>query len=152
MIVIETVGNNSTVYKIENKDNAISTEYRQTMEDMVTKVKIVKAETTSKDKETGKYLTVTSVSKNTKEYGTLQEILVKEKDDKLSDVKKEAQKTLNSKAKPTTERTVKAIDNPWVKKGHKVYISAGNFKNYYIVKGIEHDATDHVMYLEVGSV
>lgn len=152
VIVIETVGKNSTVYKIENKDNAIATEYRQTMEDMVTKIKIVKAETTSKDEETGKYLTVTSVSKNTKEYGTLQEILVKEKDDKLSDVKKEAQKTLNSKAKPTAEKSVKAIDNPWVKKGHKVYIAAGTFKNYYIVKGVEHDAMDHVMYLEVGSV
>ena len=152
VIVIETVGKNSTVYKVENKDNAISTEYRQTMEDMVTKVKIVKAETVKKkdsDEETGKYLTVTSLSKNTKEYGTLQEILVKEKDDKLSEVKKEAQKTLDSKAKPKGEVEVKAIDNPWIKKGYKVYISAGDLKNYYIVNGIEHNAMDKVMYLEV---
>lgn len=152
VIVIETAGSNSTIYKIQSKDNAITTSYRQTMEDMVTKVKIVKAETVKKgdsDKESGKYLTVTSVSKNTKEYGTLQEILVKEKDDKLSDVKKEANKILDKNSKPHGEVEVKAIDNPWIKKGHKVYIAAGNLKNYYIVKGIEHDSVEHSMYLEV---
>lgn len=155
VIVIETVGNNSTVYKIEKKDNAISSEYHQTMEDMVTKVKIVKAETVKKkddEEETGKYLTVTSMKKNAKKYGTLQEILVKEKDDKLSEVKKEAKKILDSKSKPKGEAEVKAVDNPWIKKGYKVYISTGDLKNYYIVKGIEHDAMDKIMHLEVGKV
>ena len=152
VIVIESTGSNSTVYTIESKKNAIETVYKQTMDDMVTKVKIVKAESVKKgdsEEESGKYLTVTSVSKNTKQYGTLQDIVVKEKDEKLSEAKKEANEILKEKANPQTEIEVNAVDNPWIKKGYKVYIASGNLKNNYIVKSVEHDAMNHVMYLEV---
>lgn len=152
VIVIDTVGTNSTVYTVENKKNSISQYYRQTMEDMVTKVKIVKAETVKKkdgEEESGKYLTVTSVKKNTNTYGTLQEIVVKEKDEKLSEAKKEANEILKKKAKPQAEIEVRALDNPWIKKGDKVYINSGVLKNYYIVKSIEHDTVENVMYMEV---
>ena len=152
VVVIDSVGTNSTIYKIESEKNAISTDYKESMEDMVTKVLIVKAETVTKngsDSETGKYLTVTSVSKNTGTYGTLQDIIVKEKDEKLEDSKKEANEILKEHATPKIEASTMAIDNPLVKKGDKVYVSAGTMKNYYIVKGIEHDALKKVMYLEV---
>lgn len=152
VIIIETAGSNSTVYTVEDKKNAISAGYKQTMDGMVTKVQIVKAETVKKsgsDSQTGKYLTVTSVKKNADKYGTLQEILVKEKDDKLSDVKKEANEILKEKSKPQMEFEVKAVDNPWIKKGHKVKIKAGNMNSDYIVESIEHDARDQVMFLEV---
>lgn len=151
-IVIDHVGTNSDIYKVEKKKNALAVGYKQTMEDLVTKVQIVKAETVTKDgntEETGKYLTVTSVSKNTDKYGTIQNILVKQKDDKLADVKTEANEIIKEHATPKKEYEVKAVDNPLVKKGDKVYISAGNLGNYYIVQGIEHDAADGVMYLEV---
>lgn len=152
VIIIDSVGSNTTIYKIKSKENAIKTNYKESMEDMVTKVKIVKAETVKKkgsDTETGKYLTVTSVKKNTDKYGTLQDIVVKEKDEKLSEAKKEANEILKEHAKPKIEAEAAAIDNPWVKKGDKVHISAGIMNNYYIVQGIEHDATDKIMYLEV---
>jgi len=152
VIVIDSVGTNTTIYKIAKKENAIKTNYRQSMEDMVTKVKIVKAETVKKSgssSETGKYLTVTSVKKNTDKYGTLQDIVVKEKDEKLSEAKKEANEILKEHATPKIEAEAAAIDNPWIKKGDKVHISAGVMNNYYIVKGIEHDATEKIMYLEV---
>ena len=148
VIVIDAVGTNSTVYKIESNSNAIEVSHTQSMDSMVTKVKIVKAET-DKSGETGKYLTVTSVSKNTDKYGTLQDILVKSKDDKLSDIKNEANQILKDYAQPKLTIEVKAIDNPHIKKGDKVYIATGNLKNYYIVKGIEHDCSDKTMYLEV---
>lgn len=148
VIVIEPEGTNKTIYKIESSKNALAVGYSQTMEGMITKVKIVKAETKG-DKETGKYLTVSNVRKNTKEYGTLQEILVKNKDDKLADVKKEAQKTVDKNAKPKATVEVSAVDIPWVRKGSKVYIASGNLKNYYIVRGVEHDTKDNKMYLEV---
>lgn len=151
-LIIDSVGSNSPVYEIREKNNAINTNYRQTMEGMITKVQIVKAETVKKksgDSETGKYLTVTSVSKNTSQYGTLQDIVVKEKDEKLADAKKEAEEILKEHATPTKEIEQTAVDNPWVKKGHKVYIASGNLNNYYIVQGIEHDALAHTMYLEV---
>lgn len=150
-IIIDSVGTNTTIYEIKNKENAIKTNYKQSMEDMVTKVKIVKAETVKKSnsESSGKYLTVTSVSKNTDKYGTLQSIVVKEKDEKLSDSKKEANEILKEHATPKIDAGAVAIDIPWVKKGDKVRIVAGTMNNYYIVKGIEHDASNKQMDLEV---
>ena len=151
-IVIDYEGNNSTVYKISKGENAIRCNFVETMDGVVTKVQIVKAETVSKDsseEKTGKYLTVTSVSKNTDKYGTLQEIIVKEKDDKLSEVKEEANQILEDKATPKSESDVESIDIPWVKKGDQIYIDTKTLNGYYIVKSIEHDALDNVMYLEV---
>ena len=86
---------------------------------------------------------------DTKQYGTLQDIIEKGSDEKLSDAKKEANKIIKKDGHPKRDISVTAVDIPWVKKGHKVYINTGNLKNYYIVKGIEHDATNHTMTLEV---
>lgn len=154
VMIIDTAGTNKTVYKVEKGDNAISDSYIQSMEDMITKVKIVKAETTKKKKsdseeETGRYITVATVKGNTKQYGTLQDIIEKGSDEKLSEVKKEANNTIKKHGKPSTEISVTGVDIPWVKKGHKVYINTGVLKNNYIVKGIEHDAANHTMTLEV---
>lgn len=152
VLVIEPQGNNKTVYKIESGDNALSSSYNETMDGMITKVKIVKAETKKKkdsEKETGRYITVANVKGDTKKYGTLQEILEKNKDDKMSKVKKEAQNMIKKDGSPKRNISVSAIDNPWIKKGHKVYINTAYLKNYYIVKGIEHDATNHTMTMEV---
>lgn len=154
VMVIETQGSNKTVYKVEKGDNAISDSYIQSMEDMITKVKIVKAETAKKKKsdseeETGRYITVASVKGDTKKYGTLQDIVEKGSDDKLSEAKKEAKNIIKKSGKPSTEISVTGVDNPLIKKGHKVYINTGVLKNNYIVKGIEHDAANHTMTLEV---
>lgn len=152
VLVIEPSGSNKTVYKIESGDNSISVSYNETMDGMITKVKIVKAETTKKkdsEEETGRYITVATVKGNTKKYGTLQDILEKNKDDKMSKVKKEAQNIIKNDGSTKKEITVSAVDNPWIKKGHKVYINSGSLKNYYIVKGIEHDAANNVMTMEV---
>lgn len=151
-IVIDYVGSNERSYMIEKKNNAISTSYSETMDGMVTKVLIVKAETVSKDgneEESGKYLTVTSVKQNTDDYGTLQEILVKGKDEELSNVKKEANETLKEKSKPTTESEITAVNNPFIKKGHQVYVNTDNIKGFCIVKSIEHDVFKNTMTLEV---
>ena len=151
-IVIDYEGSNTTVYKIAKGQNAIKASYVETMEGMVTKVQIVKAETVSKgnsEEETGKYLTVTSLSNNTNKYGTLQEIVVKEKDEELSKAKEEAQKILDEKSKPIEEHEVTAIDIPWLKKGHQIYIQTETLTNYYVVKSVEHDAMNHTMFLEV---
>lgn len=187
VMVIESQGSNKTVHKVEKGDNSISDSYVQSMEDMITKVKIVKAETVKKKKkkksnktdsetdsktdssktdsektssskssssdyteeETGRYITIASVKGDTKKYGTLQDIVEKGSDDKLSEAKKEAKNIIKKNGKPSTEISVTGVDNPLIKKGHKVYINTGVLKNNYIVKGIEHDAASHTMTLEV---
>lgn len=152
VMVIEKEGSNSTVYKVESGDNSISQSYTESMDGMITKVKIVKAETVKKkdsEKETGRYVTVANVKGNVKEYGTLQDIIEKGSDEKLSEAKKEANNIIKKDGHTKKDITVTAVDNPWIKKGHKVYINSGVLKNNYIVKGIEHDATKHIMILEV---
>ena len=151
-IVIASVGSNKTVYKLAKKENAVSTYFKESMEDMVTKVLIVKAETTkngNSEKETGRYLTVASVDRNTSQYGTLQQILTLDKDENLADSKEEANQTLKDHSTPKITNEVSSVDIPWVNKGDQIYISAGNFNNYYIVESIEHDALKGLMYLEV---
>ena len=148
-IIVDYEGTNTTVYKIEKKKNAIAGAYNQTMDGMITKVQIVKAEKSDNEEDSGKYINVTEVSKNTDAYGTLQDIIVSSEDDDLSKVKEEANQTLKDHAKPKEESDVAAVDNPLVKKGYQVYVGTGFLKTYYIVKSIEHDATDNLMYLEV---
>jgi hypothetical protein len=147
-MTINKVGTNKTVYKLEKKDNAIGTEYIETMDGMITKVKIVKAQK-SKNKETGKYTTVATVKGDTAKYGTLQDIIEQGTNEKLADVRKEAQSTIKSKGKPTKTIRITAVDIPWVSKGDKVSIDAGNLNGNYIVYGLNHDANDHTMTLEV---
>lgn len=152
VMVIETKGSNKTIYKIEKGDNALYESYLETMDDMITRVRIVKEETKKNgdsEEETGNYLAVTHVDGDTKKYGTLQSIIVISKDEKLETVKKEAKNTIKSNGHPKREVSVEAVDNPWIKKGHKVRINTGFLNNYYIVNGIEHDATNHVMIMEV---
>lgn len=145
---INKEGSNNTIYNVQKSENAIGTEYTETMDGMVTKVKIVKAQT-KKNKETGQYTTVANVKGDTKKYGTLQEVMEKGSDEKMTAVKKEAQNVIKKKGKPQKNIYVTAVDNPWIRKGDKVFINAGHMNNYYIVKGIEHDATNHSMTLEV---
>lgn len=151
-LFIGYAGGTSQAYKIEKKNNAISAEYTETMDGMITKVLIVKAESVSKngsDEESGKYLTVTSVKKNTDSYGTLQTIIVKGKDEELADVQKEANETLNEKSTPTIECDITAVNNPFIKKGQQVYVNTSNIKGYCIVNSIEHDAFKNIMSLGV---
>lgn len=143
-MVIEPLGTNTTIYDIKEKQNAIKTSYSATMDGMVTKVLIIGSENSS-----GQSSNLATVKGNTSKYGTLQKILSKSDDDKLSEVKKEAQEIINEDGKPKVEPSVTAISNPYVKKGHKVNIKAGNLNNTYYVLGIEQDCLKKEMSLEV---
>lgn len=144
---IEPYGTNSTIYQLHQKKNAISTSYSTTMDGMITKVLII-----GNEDKNDKSPNLATVKGNTSKYGTLQEVISKSDDDKLSEIKKEAQQTIKENGKPTTSINVKAIANPYIKKGHKVHIKAGNINNYYYVLGIEQDALKKEMSLEVVKV
>lgn len=143
-MIIEPFGTNTTIYDIKEKQNAIKTSYSATMDGMVTKVLIIGSENKS-----GQSSNLATVTGNTSKYGTLQKILSKNDDDKLSEIKKEAQQIINEDGKPKVETSVTAISNPYIKKGHKVNIKAGNLNNYYYVLGIEQDCLKKEMSLEV---
>ena len=132
---------NTTIYKIEEGKNVISIEVKVTMDDIVTKIKIYGE---AKKKSIPK---LASMSKNTLKFGTIQEIMDKDKKEKLSKIKKQAQKKLKSSAKVKYEYIVTAISNPKIKRGDTVYVGCGTagLKGNKTVKSITHDCVAGTM-------
>lgn len=143
---INNVGTNKTIYKLLAKQNVIDVATESTLENLVTKVIIV-----STDDEKKKAPISATVKGNTKTYGTLQRIINKSSNTTLADAKKEANEEIKEHGKPQRYYALRAIDNPWVRKGDKVYIEAGGLNGYYIVTDINHDITvkSKTMSLEV---
>ena len=139
---------NKKIYTLNQKDSALSQNTRVTMDGMVTKVAIYRDQESEKKERPPKKVTV--VKGNTSRYGTLQQIIVRDSDDKKSaHAKKEAKEILKEQGKPIYERTLEAVDNPYIKKGHRIKSSAGALEGYYTVIGIEHDCFNGTMSLEV---
>ena len=135
-IKVMTVGQNTTIYNIRSKENAISTASTNTMDGMTTKVVIL-----GKADDNDRRPVEATVTDGTAEYGTLQKIITRDEDTSLADAKKEAQSILKENSKPQWEGEVEAVDIPWIRKGDKVQLSAGDMVNYYIVKSAEHNIT-----------
>lgn len=136
VVQIKPVGANTTIYHFTADQNAIQTSSMQTMDGMVTKVIILGKE----DKEERAPVEAT-VSGDTDQYGTIQETISRAENTSLDDAKKEAQTIIDEKGKPREEFELRATDIPWIRKGDKVYIKAGDLSGYYIVTGIERTIT-----------
>ena len=131
-MVVKETGTNSTVYAIKAGENAISTRTK-CMDDLVTKVVIL-----GKANDNERRPVEATVSGDTGAYGTLQKLINRSTNTTLADAKKEAQSLLAENGNPTWEYDVKAVDIPWIRKGDKVLINAGDIANAtLIVAGVE---------------
>lgn len=129
---VKTVGQNTTIYKIEAGNNAISTSTEWTMDGMTTKV-VIHGKADDDDRRPVE----ATVSGNTSQYGTLQKTIYRDENTTIADAKKEAQNIVNKDGKPKWTYEVRAPVIPWIRKGDKVYINAGDItKKYLIVKEI----------------
>lgn len=134
---IKTVGSNTTIYRFTAGQNAIKTYSSCTMDGMVTKVVIL-----GKADDNDRRPIEATVSGKTSEYGTLQDIIDRDENTSLSDSKKEAQSIIDEKGKPKWEYELHAPDVPWIRKGDKVYVNAGDMSGYYIVTGINRSISE----------
>lgn len=129
VVTIRGVGQNSTVYSFKAGANAINTRVEQTMSGMVTKVVILgKAED-----DTDRQPVEATISGNTSQYGTLQKVINRDENTTLADAKKEAQSIIDTDGKPKTEYELQAADVPWIRKGDKVYVDAGDIGGKYLI-------------------
>lgn len=129
------VGQNSTVYNLKQKENVIKTSSEHTMEGMVTKVVIL-----GKEDENDRASIEATELGMAKEYGTLQKVINKNDNTSLADAKKEAQSILKESGKPKWTYEVEAVDIPWIRKGDKVYVNAGDmYQLNCIVLGIDRE-------------
>lgn len=127
-LVVTGVGKNSTVHKIEAGKNAISVVSKCTMDGVVTKV-VILGRADRQDRRPVE----ASLSQNTAEYGTLQKIITRDKDTTIEAAKDEGNNILKEKSTPKWEYEVTAIDIPWLRKGDKIYVNAGDLKARHLI-------------------
>lgn len=132
VLYIKPVGQNSKVYNIEAGDNAVRTRSEQTMDGMVTKVVIL-----GKADDQERKPVEASVSGNTAKYGTLQKLQDRDENTSLADAQAEARTTIDQNGSPFWLFEVDAPDIPWIRKGDKVHVTAGDIDGNLIVRNID---------------
>ena len=134
---VKAVGSNTTVYTIQAGKNAIDTTSECTMDGMKTKVVILgKA-----DKDDREPVEATEKG-NTEGYGTIQKLIDRDSDTSLADAKKEAQNIIDEDGNPKWEYAITAPDIPWIRKGDKVKVSAGDIARELIVVNIDRNISN----------
>ena len=139
---IKEVGSNKTIYEIAAKKNAGPVRYKKSMDDVVTQVII-----TGKKGDDERTPIEATVKGRTNDYGTIQKVISKDKDTKIAEAKNEAQEIIDEKGAPTTKIHLDdTVDIPFVHKGDRIKVNAGNIvKKYCIVLSITHDAMKKTM-------
>jgi hypothetical protein len=127
-IKIAEYGSNSKIYNIKFQENAIQTRSISTMDDMVTQVVI-----TGKADEEGREPVEATVSGNTGQYGTIQQVISRDENTSLADAKAEAQGILDENGEPKWEYEIRVADIPWLRKGDKVFVAAGDIDNRELI-------------------
>lgn len=125
---VKPEGANSTIYHFLGGENVVKTASGWTMEGVVTQVVIV-----GKANDDGKEPIEATVTGDTKKYGTLQRILTSNDSASLAEAKKEAQYIIQESGAPKWEYEVTAPDVPWIRKGDKVYVSAGDVSKKHLI-------------------
>lgn len=131
IVDIAPFGANTTVYDLRELDTVTSTKSRTTMDGVVTKVEIL-----GSTDDSGASNTEAVVEGNTSKYGTIQKIQRKDSDKSLSDAQEEANTQITENDEPKVEFDVDAIDIPWIRKGDKVHVTAGNMVGDFFVTGV----------------
>lgn len=145
IVQIYEVGLNNPKYKLTRYEggNTIETSSSKTMQGMVTRVVILGKE----DKNERASIEAT-VDGDSYTFGILQKVLSVSTGTELAEVKEEAQALIDEKGAPLETFSVTAVDIPWVRKGDKIHVNAGDMVGYFIVKSITHYAMDKTMTLE----
>lgn len=139
---IKARGTNSDVF-IFTPENIMSTKDKFSMINLVTNVAIG-----GKEDKDGRIRIEDNVPGDTK-YGLLQEVINRDSNTTLADAKAEAQQLINDKGKPEEIISIESIDIPYLRKGDKVKIKAGNLLDTFYVTSVTHDAVKRTMNMEV---
>lgn len=131
-MVVKPVGSNSTIYHFIAGKNVTKTASGWTMEGVITSVIIV-----GKADDDDREPIEATVSGNTSEYGTLQKIQSRSENTSLADAKIEAKNTIDEYGSPKWEYEISAPDIPWIRKGDKIYVSAGDIDGFKIVTEVD---------------
>lgn len=127
-------GHNDFVFELDFY-RVISTRDKISVNDMVTQVQVVG---TAEDE--GRTL-VEAVVEGNQDFALLQTTLLRDSDKSLEDAIAEAKTYLSEHGSPQEEIVVVAVDLPFLRKGEKVKICAGNLIGEFYVLGVCHHGT-----------
>lgn len=130
--IVKKAGN-SDVYQFTKK-NSISSNYKISIADMVTRVVVVSTE----EKEEAPKVQAT-VDGETK-FGIRQKILTYAKDDSLADTKTTAEQMIKDEGQPRKTMTLEAPDVPVIRKGDKIVAKVGSLNGEFLVLSVQHNA------------
>lgn len=130
-MVVKPVGSNKTVYHFIAGKNVTRSASGWTMDGIITKA-IVVGKADDDDREPIE----ATVSGKTGEYGTVQRIQRRSENTSIEDAKIEAQYTVDENGEPKWSYEITAPDIPWIRKGDKIYVKAGEIDGERIVAEI----------------
>jgi hypothetical protein len=144
-LYIRQRGYNADVYEFMT-GNVIATEHNRTMDELVTRVMVV-----GKESKEGRAPVVATLDGDLS-FGLLQDIVQKESAKSLADAQKDAETMLKDRGQPKDTVRVTAPDIPFLRRGWKIKIRAGDLDDYYFVLGVSHEAGGATMTMEVERV
>jgi hypothetical protein len=140
LLKIVGYGTNKIVYKFDGK-STVSTSDKLTINNLVTRVKII-----GKEDDDGRVAVDAVVDGDTR-FGVLQEILRRDEDKTVGDAKAEADTLIKEKGKPEEDIQVVVPDLPFLRKGDRLEMSAGNLSGFFFAVGVSHDPASKQMTL-----
>ena len=143
VIDIVRAGGNSPVYWLRADESVQSVEEERSIEDLVTRVRIVGS---ADDEERAP---VIATLDGRTEFGVLQELVTQSDSDSPAVAQQEAQDLLDERGDEKKTRKVTGPDLPFLRRGDKIRITAGTLDGYYLVAAVQHDARSRIMTLEV---
>jgi len=136
--VVTGYGTNTDVYRFDFL-NTVSTDDKLTINNLVTRVKII-----GKEDKSGRAPVEDTLIGDTR-FGVLQEIVRRDDNKKLSDVRSDAQTILKERGKPEETIQVEGPDVPFLRKGYKIEMGAGNLLGFFYLEGVTHTAQSREM-------
>ena len=139
---ITRYGTNNPIYKFDSS-NTIQTSDKLTINDLVTRVKIM-----GKQDDEGRAPVEAIVDGDT-QYGVLQEIIRRDTNKTVEATMSEADALIKARGKPEAITQINVPDLPFLRKGDKIEVAAGNLLGFFFVEGVIHNATTRRMNITV---
>ncbi|MDR2168107.1 MAG: DUF2634 domain-containing protein [Clostridiales bacterium] len=130
-LVIAGYGGNNPVYRLD-RNGTISTVNKTDINNLVTKVKVY-----GRQDDAGRSQVEAVVAGDTR-FGTLQDIILRDSNKSLADAKAEADTLLARRGRPEEMIIWNGPDLPFLRKGDKVEIEAGNLQGFFFVEAVVH--------------
>lgn len=136
------VGSNEEVYHFTEKNGTVTSDHITT-ENLVTRVKVLGLEGSDEKR------AVEAIVDGRTEFGIRQRVYARSQDDTLESAKAAAQSILDEHGEPERTSQVDLPDVPYVRKGDKISLSTEQLNGIFLVRAVDHDASNRSMTLTV---